>query len=135
MGRHLLPGPPPEFQVIPVTQSGRETPGARASKRTDPGAAIQALAGARWRQAVSEVSLPPVGQAALALSGAGEAAREMESKFARDRAGGGSGRFGRRELSKREQRRGWRTEGGRGGCRVMWERVMWERLMWQLLQN
>ena len=52
---------------------------------------MQALTGSRWRQAVSEGSLPPTGRAPPAPSGTGGAAREGDIKSARDQVGGGRG--------------------------------------------
>ena len=48
--------------------------------------ASHALAGARWRRAASEGSLPPTGWEALESSGAGGAAREGGSTSAQTRA-------------------------------------------------
>ena len=47
--------PPPSnnFQVLPESQFGSETPGTGAPGRAELGAAIQASAGARRRRAVS----------------------------------------------------------------------------------
>ena len=79
--RYILPPPPPfpsNFQVLPSSHSGSETSGARDPGQAELGAASQALAGACWRQAVSEVSLLPMGQAAPVPSGSAGAAREGE---------------------------------------------------------
>ena len=95
MGLSLLPGPPPpNCQVLPVSQLGSENSCNGNPGRAESGEVSQELSGACRRQVVSEGSLLPKRRAGPAPSGAGGSAREGESKSARDRAGVGSGRLG-----------------------------------------
>ena len=89
------PPPPPDFQVLPAAQSGRDTSGDGEPGRAELGATRQALAGSRRIREVSEGSMTPTGQASPAPSGAGGAAREGDITSAHDQAGGGGlGRLG-----------------------------------------
>ena len=73
------------------------------------------MAGARWRQEVSEGSLPPTGKASLAPSRAGWEARKGKSTILRNRSGGRVREF---RLEGTKERRGpgdvtgWRKRGG-----------------------
>ena len=87
----MYPLPPPDFQVVPEAQSGSKTSSVGSPGHTEPGAARQALSGARQRRAgsegslwLSEGSLQPKKQAETVPSRAWELAREGEIKGARE---------------------------------------------------
>ena len=86
------PRPPPHyFPVLPAAQSGRYTPGAKATGRVESRGGSQALVGACLRRAVSEGLLPPTGQAPPEPSVTGGSKREEDSTSAQDRVGEGRG--------------------------------------------
>ena len=120
-----LPLPPPSaFQVLPEEHSGSDASGARDPGWAESGAAIQELAGSRWRRAASEGSLLPTGRADPAPSRAGGAARERESTSVQTQELG----EGRGAMLKVGQERIWRCD-----LEIGWEeqRVTWGRIMWR----
>ena len=80
---------PPNFQVLPLAQSGSDNSGTGTTGWEEPGADRHALAGSCWRRAVSEGSLQPTVQADPAPRRARGLAREGDITSARERVGGG----------------------------------------------